>query len=345
MTVEIDRRGPASSSARPVVRIPRPAPGMRLARARRRAGPRMVLALFERDCPAASLQRAVALARSLDAPLHVLRVLPQPTRLRALFARHSVGAAVAMVQRTLSATQATRAWLQDSPGTDDIVEQVAVVHGSFIEQTAVYTATIGAKLIIVPPGAGRMGKTVTSLARAALVPVFVAREPTGAPAIIAATDLQSADYPVLSRAAEFGRRLHKSLVAVHNVNPQPLTSSNMIWAINLPVPDHALGLRSEQLAKVAERLPVKTSAVVLHEFCSADAIVGEAQARDADLVVIGTRHRNWLDGLCSVSVATQVVNRAQRSVLVLPLEEEASIPVASTRAGRSKAPASLVPAG
>jgi nucleotide-binding universal stress UspA family protein len=55
-----------------------------------------------------------------------------------------------------------------------------------------------------------------------------------------------------------------------------------------------------------------------------DAILNEARKRDADFVVVGARRRSWYDWPLFGSVASRVVNRGERSVLVLPLEESAT---------------------
>jgi len=222
----------------------------------------------------------------------------------------------------LSANRATRSWLQDSPEAAEFVEHVAIAHGDFVEQTAAYAAIVDAQLILVPPGGRQLGETATSLACATLIPVFVAREPIGERSIIAATDLRDRGYPVLSRAAELAGQLAASLVAVHNVTPEQLGSGgDTAWTFSLPQSEVLYQARSSQLASATERLAVDAKAVVLDKLSCVDAILSEAEARRADLVVVGTRRRGWLDGLVSRSVASQVVNGAERSVLVLPLAE------------------------
>ncbi|MEO8178773.1 MAG: universal stress protein [Deltaproteobacteria bacterium] len=327
MSFPIRTEGPASlpvRAPRPLASIPRPAPSMRPARVRRRVGPRIVLALFEQECSALGLQRTVSLARALDARVHVLRILPGLTRIQTLFSRRSVKRAVRAVQRTLSANRVTRSWLRDTPGAVDFVEHVAVAHGDFVEQTAAYAATVDAQLIIVTPRGRQLGETVTSLACAALTPVLVAHEQMAELNIVAATDLQNHDYPVLSRAAELARQLTASLVAVHNVTPERIGGGDINWTFSLPQSEAVYNARSHQLFRATERLPVDTKTIVLDKLNCVDAILGEADAQRADLVVVGTRRRGWLDGFVTGSVATQVVNRAQRSVLVLPLADRHS---------------------
>lgn len=309
---------------RPVIRVPRPAPGMRPARRRQSATSCIVLAVFEQDRPTPSLRRATVLARALNARLHVLRVLPGPSRLGALFSPRSRVSATRAVQRTLSARRATRTWLGDALDAENAVEHVAVVHGDFVEQAAAYAASIDAALIVVAPSEARTGQAVTSLACAASTPVLVAREPFGGQVIVAATDLRSTGYPVLQKAADLGRRVQASMVAVHNVGPAPVSGFDPVSMLGMPTPsaNRHDGLE-ERMARLAQRLPIDTRVVVRGENDSADAVLDEARSHAADLVVVGTRPRSWCGGLLTSSVAARVVNHAERSVLVLPLDEVA----------------------
>jgi nucleotide-binding universal stress UspA family protein len=164
---------------------------------------------------------------------------------------------------------------------------------------------------------------VTSLACSASIPVLVARGGLGGRAIIAATDLRKLGYPVLWKAAEIGRRLQVSMIAVHNVDLQPITTPDMAWILRVPRPVSLLDGPAERLARVAAQLPVDTETVVRSEDNPADAILNEARTHDADFVVVGARRRSWYDWPLCGTVASRIVNRGERSVLVLPLEESA----------------------
>jgi nucleotide-binding universal stress UspA family protein len=307
---------------RPLASIPRPTPVTRGAPNKAPQKPRacLVLALSAQDRPTPSLRGAADLARALDARLHVLRVLPLKNGLGALFSGRRALNAVRMVRRAVDASRATRSWLTDALGSEDAVEQVAIVHGDFVEQAAAHAASTGACLIVVPPSSARIGRMVTSLACAASVPVLVAREALGGRTIIAATDLRKLGYPVLWKAAELGRRLQVPMIAVHNVDLQPLTTPDMAWILRVPRPVTLLDGPAERLARVAAQLPVDTETVVRSDDNPADAILDEARTHDADFVVVGARRRTWYDRPLFGSVASRIVNRGERSVLVLPLE-------------------------
>ena len=295
----------------------RPASSPRLASARSR----ILFVLFDTGRPTASLQRAFALSRVLDADLHVLRVLPETAHVHPLFPQCHIMDAVRSVERTLKAMRTTQEWVSEVLGDAEVAGcRVEVRNGAFLEQAAANAAEIGADLIVVPPREGRFGAMVTTLVRVSHVPVLVARAATSDEAIIAATNLEDAEYPVLRKAADLAAHLDARLVAVHNMTP---ASFGLRSAVTRPGED-AAETRRRRLARATKRLSVDTEAVMARLEDPVDAILREARDRDADMVVVGSHHRSWFDRLVSNDVATQVVNRARRSVLVTPLETAGS---------------------
>ncbi|HTV26092.1 MAG TPA: universal stress protein [Polyangiaceae bacterium] len=329
---------------RVVTRVPRPARNMRPPRPVRKNGPRLVLALHGADRPTPSLRRALAIARSLEGELHLLRVLPGLTRLQALFSPNDVLNAARSVQRTLRANRVTRSWLRVSVGSDDAVERLSISHGDFVQQVAVYAASVDAHMIIIAPLQRRLGRTATILARAAQKPVFVAREQAGTPAILAATDLRTIGHPVLWKAAELGQRLHSKLVTLHNVDavgvsaPAPAVLEAGAMAFGAAAWSAVQGsslrdARLEQLTAATARLPLEARAMVLSEADTARAILAQASTLDSDCVVVGSRRQSWLEGLACGSVAADVVDGAQRSVLIVPLDATVAAPMSAVDAG------------
>jgi nucleotide-binding universal stress UspA family protein len=194
-----------------------------------------------------------------------------------------------------------------------------VATGEFVTEVAKHAFELGAQLIVVPPRK-RMGTVVTRLARAAALPVLVARTATAHQTIVAATDLRDGDYPVLRKAAELGARLRASVVAVHNVTPVSLfVNPESGWPVTLLRTAGAAAASELRLARVLSRLQLNAGSVLADAVNPVDAILREASARDADLVVVGTRPRSWFSHLAGGSVAAQVVDRACGSVLVSPL--------------------------
>jgi nucleotide-binding universal stress UspA family protein len=280
--------------------------------------PPVLLALQSDGYPTNTLVRAAALSRALRAELQVLRVLPVLRRVRAPSA--GIPRVLQPSRRLLRASRAASEWIQDALGDDQaFVTRVTIVQGDFLPVVASRAARAEAGLIVVPPSTERMGSLVATLAGKSGVPVLVARESRSEATIVAATDLLTEGYPVLGEAAALGLHLDAPVVAVHSVNPLSavMAGASRTW----PVPAVGAHPGSEadcaRLAAASAELPVETRSVIRHEMNPADAILDEARARDANLVVVGTRR--WFEHALVGSVAAQVVNRAKRSVLVTPL--------------------------
>ena len=178
---------------------------------------------------------------------------------------------------------------------------------------------------MTPPLDGRFGGLVVALANLANVPVLIARAPSADETIVAATDLQAANYPVLRQAAQLAEQIDASLVALHNVPPPPMSARTVTRAATF---DSAVESQTEdrrrRLERATSELQLFAEAVVSHEANSADAILREARARDADVVVVGARRPSWFERLRRGSVPSRVVDRARRSVLVTPIGDHRS---------------------
>lgn len=315
-------RSTASAGRLPsgVARIPRPPLSMRpVWSAGVARGPRVLLVLRGQDRPTQSLLYAVAVARSYDARLHVLAVVPGATGL-GNWLRDDVTIGRRAAVQTRDTRKALCSWLAEILDTRRAIEHAAVCYGDFVAQSAVYAATIEAKLILVPGDDRMPGGDITSLSKAAATPVLVARGTQGPAKILAATDLLSPSYPVLTHAADLGRRVNGTVVAIHNVTPEPIAGAEVAlkgYSLSLQNPQI---VRAERLAEVARSIPSVTHTVVRSEHSPAHAVVNEARARAADLVVVGTRWRAGLERVWHGSVSDMIVKNASCSVLVLPLD-------------------------
>lgn len=282
---------------------------------------RVVLALGEHGCPKHALLRATELARMLDGRLHVLRVLSRPSRWQA--AVNAIDDVQSSRHRDIAA-RATRSWLAILPGHQALIECVVIGQGDFVRVAAAHAERIAASLMVVAPDGDTLGNTVTALARASNTPVLVARAPWIDGTVLAATDLESEGFPVLSKAAELGMQLDVPLVAVHSVDPEPTGEVDLAWTVpNLSPVNTNHPMSAQRLVDASTTLPIDAQKVVVDEVDPAEAIFAQARLHRADLVVVGTRRRSWLDWLLSDSVAARVVNRERRrSVLVVPLDEK-----------------------
>lgn len=278
----------------------------------------VLLAVRDRHCTS-SLLRAATIAQKRGDQLHVLSVLPEVPHMNVLFPQHNMVELLRGLEHTRDVDSSTRKWLSDWLLEDDIPEHFSVAHGDFVKVVAARAKELHARLIVVAPQEDGLNQAAVSLVLAAGVPVLAARQATGGDAIVAATDLTSLDYPVLGGAAELGRLLDARVIAVHNVEPYAVVATMEAAALAQVPVEPALASRAQQLSRASQRMPIDVRPVVRSESDTVDAILKVAQAQDADVVVVGARDRTWLGRFTARNVAARVVDRAEHSVLVLPL--------------------------
>jgi nucleotide-binding universal stress UspA family protein len=282
----------------------------------------VVFALNSQQDSTAGLLRAAWFARTLSARLHVLLVLPR-RRFRSLQA--FVTPPVPHSER--GAQNRLREWAVNALGKQ-AVERFATARGDFVASVTNYADETDALAIVAPARKRRCGQTAAGLAIAARRPVLVAREAGPADTIVVASDLQQQGYPVLREGSKLARALGRPMVAVHNVPWDPLPAldatavgADWVWPGLSPRTPEVHSRRGEELARALQLMRVRAETIVRCEFSTTDAILSEASLRDADLVVVGTRARSWLTRQLVHNVATEVADRARRSVLVTPLLE------------------------
>lgn len=262
---------------------------------------RILLALPEVGTPTPTLLRALALSRLLRAELHVLRVFPERARSFPLFPHLQGPVALDAVATRLSGLDATGAWLDRVTGDGFEIASLEMSSGHFVEQVAAHAEALEAMLIVVPPPAPGGGEVITSLANAAQLKVLVGRAPSITGDVVAASALDDEAYPVLMTAADLARRFDSPAIAFHNLPPAPAANDT---------PNRAQA-RQDALEAAATRLDF-AEAVLTRGADVGNALLEVAAARDADLVVIGTRPRG-------PQPAARVIERSTRSVLVVPL--------------------------
>jgi nucleotide-binding universal stress UspA family protein len=278
----------------------------------------LLLALPDGGLPTPTLHRALALAQTLDAKLHVLRVVSGRWPLSPASPQVDLLAVTRSVQYVLQSEHSLRGWLSEVLPAPWLPEDVCIRSGDFVAHAATRAAEINASLIVVPPAEPREGQVAARLACAAHVPVLVARDATFDDSIVAATDLMDPTYPVLRTAVSLGRRLDAAVIGLHNLRPLVLLTASE-FAYLAPIDNRGSYARA-RLEHELRRLGSRSTAVIAGEADAADAILQAAQARNVDLIAVGTRPRSWLERLLRSSVAARVVNGSNRSVLVVPID-------------------------
>jgi len=244
----------------------------------------VVLVCLAGRSSATALSRAASLAGRVGAPLHVLEVTPE--------------------DGLVTERSTRRRWLEHL-GARTAASRRCQASGSLVNEAIDYAHAHDARMIVVPSPEGMSGSCVTAIATAARAPVLVAHPPTGGDAVVAATDLHDATYPVLQQAADMIDHAEAALVGLHSVDAAA-DSAEVAQCVT------ALAVALEPLALTPE-------AVVDSGTDPADAVLATARARNADLIVVGAPPRTWIDSMLRPCVAARVVASARRSVLVMPV--------------------------
>jgi len=260
------------------------------------------------------LRRAAQMACALDAELQVLKVLPGPSWFEILFDRPWQPRDAAR-----AALRSTRLWLARELGEEPPAGKVLVRSGSFVEQVAKHVESLAIELIVVAPSWQRVGSLATALARRTGHNVLVAHDPAPHAGILAATDLGTHDVAVLREAARLGLALKSPLAAVHNIDPLGVLGDETLGPPERALSDWSQASRRERLTQAVRSLPVPTTPIVRAEIDPVSAICDEAARRDVDILVVGLHCRSRLERLLRGSVASRVVQRAARSVMIAPL--------------------------
>jgi nucleotide-binding universal stress UspA family protein len=255
----------------------------------------------------------------MGAELHVLRVIPKWADWRAGGSQSPSIHNATELQRFVAACRTTQQWCSEALARGLPEDGWEVRSGVFVQEVAKRAAELDATWLAVAPQWNRTGRMVTTLARVTALPVLLARGSTDGSTIVAATDLGDARYPVLFEAAEVGRRLGSPMVALHNFAPRSLRGVALARA-RLEVSELALlSRRRQQLSEATRQLAPEAELVIANEHHAVDAILQQARTRNADLIVVGTRSHSWLSRTIAGSVSSELIDRAIRSVLVMPL--------------------------
>jgi nucleotide-binding universal stress UspA family protein len=192
--------------------------------------------------------------------------------------------------------------------------------GEFVQMAAACARHTRAHMIVVSPALQRAGHQAIALARASGAQVLIARGEDGNSPILAATDLQDPAFPVLRSAAEVARRLKQPMIAFHNVDPLSVMSGRAVTSTGVMLSGGVpKATRRESLVSVSRSLRIDPNPVLRTELDPAHAILEEAEACDASLIVVGARSCSWWRRLTSEHVSVRVASESERAVLVTPI--------------------------
>ncbi len=165
------------------------------------------------------------------------------------------------------------------------------------------------------------GSTVHHAVRTIDVPILVTACPRPQIArILVAIDLSHAGKPTLETALRFASVFSAQIRAMHVVESFP------------PIPDVAIQIDEQEYFRlageeftelVASATETETVETVTRRGAAARSIAEEAAAWEADVVVVGSHGKGWVDRVLLGSATERLLNRLPTSVLVIPMRAPA----------------------
>jgi nucleotide-binding universal stress UspA family protein len=274
---------------------------------------RLLFALPALARPGDALRLAAKLASLYRAELHVLGVIPAWSTAGPPMSGRSMDDGGVVAQLAREAPGRLAEWVYGCRPMDCRPTYVGTEEGDFVLVVERAAKRLGAALVVVPVQYGGLGRRVTRLARAIQVPVLVAGAATIRGPVVAATDVSDPTYPVLTHACTLAERLGNEVVMVHNLDG-PCAHS---W---MPHDVAAADRNRAALRAFCRHASPGATTLVFEITSTADAVLQVARQRNADLIVVGTTARPWLRDLLSRGTATQIIDRADGSVLVVPVQ-------------------------
>jgi len=155
------------------------------------------------------------------------------------------------------------------------------------------------------------GSTVQQMVRRVTIPLLVT---AGAlprrPRIMVAVDQSYAAIPTVDQAVALARILGCPLHALHVVDPPPVIAElPPNWSREIVERD------------IWPRIPLVESGKVIREGAPFTVIVDEAVAWRADVLVVGSHGKRWVDRLLIGSVTEDLLNNLPCAVLVVPVRK------------------------
>ncbi|MGH7519893.1 MAG: universal stress protein [Gemmatimonadales bacterium] len=169
---------------------------------------------------------------------------------------------------------------------------------------------------------GLGGSTAHHLVRTSAAPVLVVEASSRAPRrILVASDLFAAASPTLSAAGRYAQLLEAQIRIVHVVEPAKFPT---VVPLSLDMSEFEERSRIEFQRLVETELShVPPDDRVVRRGRADEEIAEEAAAWHADLIVVGTHGKGWIDRLLIGSTTERLLNRLPTSLLVVPINQPA----------------------
>lgn len=184
------------------------------------------------------------------------------------------------------------------------------------------------------------GSTAHYLVRTADIPVLVAGPGRRTPErILVATDVFDAAVPTLAAAARYAGLLGARLRAVHVVEAAKYPT---VVPLSLDQGEYARRSRTAFERLIEQAAPsVAPGDRVTREGLADEGIAEVAAAWEADVTVVGSHGKGWMDRMLIGSTTERLLNRLPTSLLVVPILRPArrrAVPTRKTRQRRASGP-------
>jgi nucleotide-binding universal stress UspA family protein len=169
---------------------------------------------------------------------------------------------------------------------------------------------------------GLGGSTAHNLVRTAAAPVLVVEATSRPPAhVLAATDLSSAASATLSTARQYADLFQAQLGVLHVVE-FGAASQTIPLTLDLDLLEHRSREELERVIEL-EGVAIAPPDRLIRRGRADEAIAEAAAAWHADLVVVGSHGRGWIDRFLIGSTTERLLNRLPASLLVVPINKRA----------------------
>jgi nucleotide-binding universal stress UspA family protein len=265
----------------------------------------------------AAVREAATITSPSDA-LGIVHVVTAVTRGRHVDAR---GAELASARLREAATVGVREQAEQAAKgrAVELFVEAGIDHAEILRRAESW----GAELLVVGShglsGLGRaLGHVAERTMRYAHCDVLVARAASARGWVIAATDLSEPSFPAILAGADQARRRGARLEVVHAVGLLEAEASYVVELSTpaLPLSGQDADAPSQLLSHALSQLDVGDAEGKIIERPAATAIVDEAEALNAELIVLGSRGRTGLSRIMLGSIAEKVVRAAHCSVLL-----------------------------
>jgi nucleotide-binding universal stress UspA family protein len=139
--------------------------------------------------------------------------------------------------------------------------------------------------------------------------------------ILAAVDLSFAAGPTLEIAQDFTELFDAKLCAAHVVEPLPIGTE---IPIPFDVDEMATRTRERLNRDIWPQMRLPNVEKVLRIGRIAETLAEEAAAWEADLLVVGSHGKGWVDRLLLGSTTERLINSLPASLLVVPVAPDVS---------------------